>query len=125
MPPGAPNAATITVPETLALLDGTFASVARGVAEDRYVLWLGSGISFGRVAGLRQVIARVLEFLRARTIPGDPAIKLQSFIVSNTPSHTMRMLWHMEKADMQKRHILFQEEDKDTYVRSMLEAVCQ
>jgi len=36
----------------------------------------------------------------------------------------MRMLWHMEKADMQKRHILFQEEDKDTYVRSMLEAVC-
>jgi Type III restriction enzyme, res subunit len=56
---------------------------------------------------------------------GDPAIRLQSFIVSNTPSHTMRMLWHMEKADMQKRHILFQEEDKDTYVRSMLEAVCQ
>lgn len=55
---------------------------------------------------------------------GDPAISLQSFIVSNTPSHTMRMLWHMEKADMQKRHILFQEEDKDTYVRSMLETVC-
>ncbi|MBK7531623.1 DEAD/DEAH box helicase family protein [Piscinibacter sp.] len=55
---------------------------------------------------------------------GDPSIRLQSFIVSNTPSHTMRMLWHMEKADMQKRHILFQEEDKDTYVRSMLEAVC-
>lgn len=55
---------------------------------------------------------------------GDPAIRLQSFIVSNTPSHTMRMLWHMEKADMQKRHILFQEEDKDTYVRSMLETVC-
>lgn len=56
---------------------------------------------------------------------GDPAICLQSFIVSNTPSHTMRMLWHMEKEDMQKRHILFQEEDKDTYVRSMLEQVLQ
>jgi hypothetical protein len=56
---------------------------------------------------------------------GDPAIRLQSFIVSNTPSHTMRMLWHMEKEDMQKRHILFQEEDKDTYVRSMLEQVLQ
>lgn len=67
-----PNAATITVPETLALLDGQFASVARGVAEDRYVLWLGSGISFGRVDGLRQVIAKVLEFLRVRTNPGDP-----------------------------------------------------
>ena len=71
MPPVVPNAATITVPETLTLLDGSLASVARGVAEDRYVLWLGSGISFGRVDGLRQVIARVLEFLRARTTPGD------------------------------------------------------
>jgi hypothetical protein len=56
---------------------------------------------------------------------GDPAIRLQSFIVSNTPSHTMQMHWRMEKSEMQKRHILFQEEDKDTYVRSMLEAVCQ
>ena len=35
----------------------------------------------------------------------------------------MRMLWNMEKAEMQKRHILFQEEDKDTYVRSMLNTV--
>lgn len=72
---GVPNAATITVPETLALLDGPFASMARGVAEDRYVLWLGSGISFGRVDGLRQVIARVLEFLRVRTTPGDPTCR--------------------------------------------------
>ena len=75
MPPGMPNAATITVLETLALLDGPFASVARGVGEDRYVLWLGSGISFGRVDGLRQVIARVLEFLRARATPGDPSCR--------------------------------------------------
>ena len=48
---------------------------------------------------------------------------MQSFIVSNTPSHTMRMLWGMEKSEMQKRHVLFQEEDKDAYVRTMLEAV--
>lgn len=75
MATGGPNAATITVPETLALLDGPFATVARGVAEDLYVFWLGSGISFGRVDGLRQVIARVLEFLRARTVPGDPACR--------------------------------------------------
>lgn len=70
-----PNAATITVPETLALLDGQFASVATGVADDRYVLWLGSGISFGRVDGLRQVVAKVLEFLRVRIVPGDPACR--------------------------------------------------
>ena len=28
---------------------------------------------------------------------GDPAVRLQSFIVSNTPSSTMCMLWNMEK----------------------------
>lgn len=35
----------------------------------------------------------------------------------------MRMLWDMEKVEMQKRHIVFQEEDKASYVRSMLEGV--
>ncbi len=53
----------------------------------------------------------------------DPAVRLQSFIVSNTPSATMRILWGMEKAEMQARHVLFQEEDKDSYVRTMLESV--
>jgi len=53
---------------------------------------------------------------------GDANVRLQSFIVSNTSSHTMTMLWNMEKSEMQKRHVLFQEEDRDSYVRSMLEA---
>jgi len=52
---------------------------------------------------------------------GDANVRLQSFIVSNTPSFTMRMLWRMEKSEMQNRHILFQEEDRDSYVRSMFE----
>ena len=54
---------------------------------------------------------------------GDANVHLQSFIVSNTASHTMQMFWGMNKAEMQKRHILFQEEDRDTYVRSMLATV--
>jgi hypothetical protein len=29
----------------------------------------------------------------------------------------------MQKAEMLKRHILFQAEDKDTYIKTMLEAV--
>jgi hypothetical protein len=33
----------------------------------------------------------------------------------------MRMLWRMEKSEMQKRHILFQEEDRDSYIKSMLD----
>ena len=54
---------------------------------------------------------------------GDPSVHLDSFIVSNTPSHTMRMFWGMDKASMAERHILFQEEDKDSYVGTMLQAV--
>jgi hypothetical protein len=54
---------------------------------------------------------------------GNDNVRLHSFIVSNTPSYTMSMLWRMDKGEMQKRHVLFQEEDRDSYVRSMLEVV--
>jgi hypothetical protein len=54
---------------------------------------------------------------------GDASVRLQSFIVSNTPSHVMQMLWSMDKPAMNTRHILFQEEDRDSYIRAMLEAV--
>ena len=52
---------------------------------------------------------------------GDADVRLESFIVSNTPSATMRMLWNMEKAEMQKRNIVFQGENAGSYVRTMLE----
>ena len=52
----------------------------------------------------------------------DLTVSLHSFIVSNTSSAIMRTHWNMEKPEMQKRNILFQEEDGDSYVRSMLEA---
>ncbi len=52
---------------------------------------------------------------------GDANVRLQSFVVSNTPSETMRKLWSMKKEEMQRRNILFQEEDRDSYVRVMLE----
>jgi hypothetical protein len=32
----------------------------------------------------------------------------------------MKMLWNMEKADMLEKHIVFQEEDRDTYIQSIL-----
>ena len=51
---------------------------------------------------------------------GEPAVCLQSFIVSNTPSVTMRLMWNMEKSEMQKRHVLFQKEDRDSYVGTIL-----
>jgi hypothetical protein len=54
---------------------------------------------------------------------GDPSVSLSSFIISNTPSHTMRLLWSVEKSDMESRNILFQEEDATTYVREMISRV--
>lgn len=54
---------------------------------------------------------------------GNAGIHLHSFIVSNTPSHTMQMFWGMGKGGMMARHILFQEEDRDSYVGRMWTAV--
>ena len=54
---------------------------------------------------------------------GDPSVKLESYIVSNTTSATMERLWDMEKAEMEARHVLFQEEDQGSYVGRMLEGV--
>jgi hypothetical protein len=53
---------------------------------------------------------------------GNPDVVLDSFIVSNTPSHVMRKQWGIEKPEMAKRHIVFQDEDRDSYIGAMLSA---
>ncbi|MEK7384273.1 MAG: DEAD/DEAH box helicase, partial [Elusimicrobiota bacterium] len=97
-----------------------------------FILWLLAGgkqhVIFVDPKGIRNLGATDPKIQFHETIKeieqrlGDSAVHLQSFIVSNTPSTTMRLLWNMEKSEMQKRHVLFQEEDRDSYVRSMLEA---
>lgn len=70
----APRASKISIRQTLDILDDPFRSVAMGVAEDRYAFWLGSGISFGKVDGLRKIIPRVLDCLQpSRCSPAQPA----------------------------------------------------
>lgn len=66
-----PDANTISVRETLDLLDGPFSAMSEGVSQDLYAMWLGSGISFGRVPGLMKVIDRVLRFLQQQVVLGD------------------------------------------------------
>lgn len=66
---GLTTASNITIQETLGLLDGPFAAVARGIGEGAYTLWLGSGISRDRVIGLDGVLAKLIEFLRAHATP--------------------------------------------------------
>jgi len=100
-----------------------------------FILWLlidgTQHVIFVDPKGIRNIGAtdpKIQFYLNIKEIEqrlGDPAIQLHSFIVSNTPSHTMRMLWGMTKPAMTDRHILFQEEDKDTYVRAMLSQVLE
>lgn len=66
-----PTALEISILETLALLDGAFCEFAEGVAEDRYAVWLGAGISLGELPGLEELAEAVLEHLRVRVDPAD------------------------------------------------------
>jgi hypothetical protein len=54
---------------------------------------------------------------------GEPSVTLSSFIISNTPSHVMRLLWAVDKSAMDSRNILFQEEDKTIYIREMMQRI--
>ena len=95
-----------------------------------FILWFLAGgqqhVIFVDPKGIRNLGRHDLKIQFHETIKeieqrlGDPAVRLQSFIVSNTPSATMRRQWGMEKDEMQKRHVLFQEEDKDSYIGMML-----
>lgn len=73
-----PSAAEITVEETLQLLDGPLSALATGVSHDQYAFWLGSGISLGRMEGLRQLIPRVLDFLQRQVAAGDPTCRFRA-----------------------------------------------
>ena len=66
-----PTAATITVRQTLELLDGHARPVADGIANGKYALWLGSGISMNTVPGLAGAVQNVLEFLQTRVDAAD------------------------------------------------------
>jgi len=55
---------------------------------------------------------------------GNSKVHLESFIVSNTPFATLRMLWDMSEAEMRDRHILFQN-DAETYVRDLMNALLE
>lgn len=98
-----------------------------------FILWLLVGgkqhIIFIDPKGIRNVgvtdpkihFYQTIKDIEARL--ADSTVHLHSFIVSGTPSHTMRLLWGVTKQQMQDWHIVFQEEDKDTYVESMTKVV--
>jgi hypothetical protein len=57
---------------------------------------------------------------------GDPAVILNSFIISSTPLSQVKW-WNggMNKEDFEARNILFQQEDRANYIKKMLEKCLQ
>jgi hypothetical protein len=98
-----------------------------------FILWLISSerqfIAFVDPKGIRNIgfnDPKIQFFQTIKDIErrlGEPSVTLSSFIVSNTPSHVMRLMWAVDKVDMKSRNILFQEEDKTTYVREMIDRI--
>lgn len=74
-------AETISVRDTLDLLESTFPTFAEGVANGCYAFWLGSGISLGVVPGLWGVVETVIEFLRANMNQADATCKFNHALV--------------------------------------------
>lgn len=95
-----------------------------------FILWLIADgreyISFVDPKGIRNLGAQDPKIQFHMTIKeienrlGDPAVTLNSFVVSNTPSHEMELLWGVDKAQMEAWHVLFQKEDKDSYISLLL-----
>lgn len=98
-----------------------------------FILWLISGdkqfIAFVDPKGIRNIgfnDPKIQFFQTIKDIErrlGEPSVTLSSFIISNTPSHVMRLLWAVDKPAMEARNILFQEEDKATYVGKMMNQI--
>jgi hypothetical protein len=64
-----------------------------------------------------ETIKNIEKDLRAQ----DPSVTLNSFIISNTRSPDINW-WNggMTKEDFEKRHVLFQEEDRDIYIGKLM-----
>jgi hypothetical protein len=95
-----------------------------------FILWLVIGdqqrIVFIDPKGIRNLegmedpkisFYKTIKQLEARLC--DPSVKLTSFIISNTP-YIQVAWWGPAKDEFESHHVLFQFEDKETYVRKIL-----
>ena len=98
-----------------------------------FIIWLLARdrqyISFVDPKGIRNLgltdpkIKFFKTIKKIETRLADPAVTLNSFIISNTFMHDMKHQWAVDKAYMEARHIFFQDEDKDTYIEALLSKV--
>ena len=67
------SASSISVLETLELLESEHKQFAEGVCAGLYVFWLGSGISRERFPTVLDLVEKVLEFIRSKADMGNAA----------------------------------------------------
>ena len=94
-----------------------------------FILWAVRGshqrIAFIDPKGLRYVgpdhpkvrFQKTIKKIQDRL--GSPEVTLESFVVSNTPFQTVKELWGMDRAQMESRHVYFQ--DGKAYIQAILE----
>jgi len=98
-----------------------------------FILWIIAGgkqqVAFVDPKGIRNLGPTDPKIQFFRTIKeienrlGDHSVSLNSFVISNTPSHIMKRQWNLDKPTMKSNHILFQEEDREAYIGEMLAAL--
>ena len=86
-------------------------------------------ISFVDPKGLRNIKGKTdpkIEFYRTiKTLQEDLSeqaadVILNSFIVSSTPFLAVSSWWDMTKTQFEESHVYFQQEDRGTYIQSIL-----
>ena len=68
--------------ETLGLLQGPFATVCQAIERRCFALWFGSGISLGRVPGVKAILEKALEHLKGRINPAEPHCKFKNALLT-------------------------------------------
>lgn len=107
----APTAFDRTILQTLELLDGQFAGLAKAFVRGEYALWLGSGISRERVAALNGVLSKIIEFLRQRATADETCpykLALDQIVELAEPSDADRVgiAYDVDSANWPTRSIL-------------------
>lgn len=98
-----------------------------------FLLWLVAGdrqyVTFVDPKGVRQLqgtddpkirFHETIKGIEGRL--GDPQVVLNSFIISNTPYNEVAH-WGYSKNEFEDHNVLFQEEDRRTYIGTMIERI--
>lgn len=100
-----------------------------------FILWLLIGdkqfVTFLDPKGIRHLDGgfndrKILFYKSIKKIENqldNKSIILNSFIISNTPSAEISKMWNVSKEDILERNVVFQEEDKNIYIQSILEKI--